>query len=213
MFKNQIWLYEQEYRAMSPKAAKDYFAWFVDNIPNEITELQEVVGDSFILDYSPKTLIQLEEWFISKRKYVELTEEQIREDNANAPEFILQEMLVKKFAPTVESYDLGAKIAIYFGEVFIKNDSDLYWDYVKKPKNEVSFNVPVIYGFTPLDMKYQCYVNTFNWGLPLYSDSPKGTNWQNTWYEMYQLWIEDKAMYYSPDFSKEKLLQKMKIKI
>jgi hypothetical protein len=206
MFKKQIWLYEQEYRAMTPKAAKDYFTWFVGNIPDEMISLIEMVGSLINLDYSPESLGPLEEWFISERSYIELTDDQIREDNANAPDFILQEMLVKRFAPTVASYDLGAKIAIYFGEVFIRNDPDFYWDYIKRPKSDACFNKPVICGFSPPDTKYPAYANTFSWGLPLYSDSPKGTNWKSTWREIYQIWRENKEIYYASDDTRDKLL-------
>ncbi|MCL2706551.1 MAG: hypothetical protein FWE97_00010 [Dehalococcoidia bacterium] len=194
---------------MTPKVAEEYFAWFKDNIPNELANLNDAVGKPVVLDFSPDSLISLEKWFISVRKYVKLSKKQILEDFGNAPEYILQEMMQNRYAPTVGTADLGAKIAIYFGEIFTRNDSGLYWDYVKKPKSDVCFNEPVIYGFTPPNLKYKGYVSTFNWGIPLYSNSSKGTNWKGTWYEFYRIWENLKKLYWAPDYSVEKLMRQM----
>lgn len=208
MFKKQIWLHEHEYRAMTPKVAKEYFDWFKENIPNELETLRKVVKKSISLDYTPESLNLIYDWFLSVRTYIKLTKKQILEDYASAPDFILQEMLENRYVPTVQTTEIAAMIAIYFGEVFIRNDSDLYWDYVKKPKSDVCFNEPVVYGFTPPDQK-PCYVSTFNWCIPLYSNTRKGTNWDKTWYEYYLLWIENKATFYAPDFCSEKYIQKI----
>jgi len=209
MFTGRIWLHEQEYRSMTPKAAKEYFTWFKENIPNELDFLQKMTSSSVVLDFTPESLKVLEDWFIPMRKYVELSEKQILEDYAGAPEFILQDALQTRYAPTVGTADLGARIAIYFGEVFVRNDPDLYWDYVKKPKTDVSFNVPAIFGFSPPNMKYQDSADTFKWGMPMYSDSAKGLNWKKTWYELYQIRKNLKELYWSPDYSIEKHMQYM----
>ena len=112
-------------------------------------------------------------------------------------------MLEKRWAPTVGTADLATKLGIYVGEVFIRNDSDLYWDYVKKPKKDNSFNEPVVYGFTPPNMK-PYYLNVLRMCMPFYSNSSKGEKDKKTWYEWYQHWKESKEMYYSPDYCPEK---------
>jgi hypothetical protein len=69
MIIKQSRLSDQEYRAMSPKEAKEYFQWFMTNIPNEIEILKRTVGNKITLDFSPESLIQLEGWFLPLRAY------------------------------------------------------------------------------------------------------------------------------------------------
>ena len=200
MIKKQIWLYEQEYRGMTPKIAKEYFAWFIENIPNEMDILQQKVGDSILLDYTPESLIPLYDWYLPQRKYVKLSKRQIRKDCAGAPDYILEESLESRYAPTIGSTELGARLGIYLGEVFVRNDPDLYWDYTKKPKSDVSFNVPAICGFSPPTAKHPTYVDVVNGSTPIYSSTPRGEKEKNTFHEWYQLWTMNKAIYYDPNF-------------
>ena len=209
MFPEKIWMQEQEYRTMTPAVAKAYFAWFKENIANEMESLQagmliDPIAKKISLDYTPESLIPLYEWFLSVKKYKKLSEEQIREDYALAPDFILQEMLGKPYAPTIGSTDLAVKLGIYLGEVFVRNDSDLYWDYVKKPKNDVAYNRPVICGFRPPGMdKHPTYQDVLSGCMPTYSSSKHGEKDKNSFYERYQLWMDNKELFYSPVFSPE----------
>jgi len=207
MIKKQMRLSSDEYRNMSPKEAKEYFDWFKANIPNEIEKLNKVskIDKSVVLDYSPESLIALEKWFLPLRVYVKLSKKQILEDYANAPDFILQEMLIKRYAPSVRTVDLAVMVAVYFGEVFVRNNPDLYWDYVKKPKSSAYFNEPVIYGFTPPDMKFPGYVTVLSWCVPTYSNSRRGDKPKKSLYEWYKHWLENKELFWDPDYSAEKL--------
>ena len=218
MFKKHIWLHEDEYRAMTPKVAKKYFEWFVENIPIVMEALQAELGDEVILDYTPKSLIPLEAWFLPKRRYVELTEKQILEDNANAPkaikDYIIQEAMESRFVPTVGTYYMAAGIGIYIREVFVKNDADLYWDYVKKPKSDVRFHEPVVNGFSPIrtDVKYMktsYFISPFDICKAFHASSPQGAKQKNSWYDAYNLAIENKEMFYHPDYFAEMLMQKL----
>ena len=208
MFEKKMLMCEHEYRSMTPKVAQHYFEWFKENIPNEVYLLQlGMLEDPFArkipLDYSPESLKTLYEWYLTMRKYKKLSKKQILEDFADAPDYIIQEMLVNRYAPTVGIVDLATKLAIYSGEVFIHNDSDLYWDYVKKPKTDESYNMPVIFGFSPPEMKFQACFNTFSMCMPTYSSSAKGEKDKRTWFEWHQHWMDNKEMYYSPIYSHE----------
>jgi len=195
---------------MTPKKADEYFMWFSTQISGEIEILDAMIRREVILDFSPESLKPLENWFIPLRKYEKKSKQEIMASYANAPSFILEEMLEKRYAPTSETVELAARIALYFGEVFVKNNTDLHWGYVKTPKTDIYFNTPVIYGFSPPNMKFQAYVNTFSWCVPVYSSSPKGEQDSNTWSKWYQHWIGEKEIFWDPEYTTQKYMQIMK---
>jgi hypothetical protein len=209
MIKKETWLHDHEYRAMTPKEAKEYFEWFKENIPAEMETLRRVVPKKISLDFSPESLIPLEKWFLPARAYKKLPKKQIMEDYANAPDYILEEMLRSRYAPTWQTVTIAAMVGVYLGEVFVRNDKDLYWGYVKKPKSDVHFNMPVVYGFSPPSMKFQASVSALSWCVPTYSTSRHGEKEKKTLYEWYKQCMHGKAVRWSSDYSPEKFMQAM----
>lgn len=208
-----MYLTDQEYRLMTPKEANDYFKWFKDNISVEIENLKKVIGNSVKLDFTPESLIALENWFLPLIVFKKISKKSIRLDYSDAPDFILDEMLQNRYSPTKFTVEMSLRIAVYLGEVFIRNNSELFWDYVIKPKSDAYFNMPVIYGFTPPDMKFQPYCNVIGLCVPSYSKSRHGDYSKKPIYEWYNHWVNEKRIYWSPDYDpirhKKDLLDKL----
>ena len=103
--------------------------------------------DKVILDKTPESLIGLWEWFQTKISWEEKTREEIELELKGRPEWMTQIIL----ADTKKIADLTLKLAydigMYFGEVFVENNSSLYWGIKTKPKALNGVNQPNVLGF------------------------------------------------------------------
>ena len=119
--------FELEYFSkMNKKQAMQYFEWFMETKEERFIKLQEYISrdtDKVILDKTPESLNNLWEWFQTKISWEEMTAEEIEMELKGRPEWMKQIILsdTKKIADlTLKlAYDIG----IYFGEVFVNNNS------------------------------------------------------------------------------------------
>ncbi|MBO4429419.1 MAG: hypothetical protein J5832_05645 [Clostridia bacterium] len=100
-----------------------------------------------MLDFTPESLIPLWKWFGPRIYREEIPQEWYEERIAKQPVWARE--FIKKEDLSRETKKILDDIATYFGETMRRNHSDkLHWDYVKKPKSDVSFNRPVLIGFS-----------------------------------------------------------------
>lgn len=143
--------FELEYFSkMNKKQAMQYFEWFMETKEERFRILQEYIfrdTDKVILDKTPESLIGLWEWFQTKISWEEKTREEIELELKGRPEWMTQIIL----ADTKKIADLTLKLAydigMYFGEVFVENNSSLYWGIKTKPKALNGVNQPNVLGF------------------------------------------------------------------
>ena len=143
--------FELEYFSkMNKKQAMQYFEWFMETKEERFIILQEYIfrdTDKVILDKTPESLIGLWEWFQTKISWEEKTREEIELELKGRPEWMTQIIL----ADTKKIADLTLKLAydigMYFGEVFVENNSSLYWGIKTKPKALNGVNQPNVLGF------------------------------------------------------------------
>jgi hypothetical protein len=134
------------FKEMKNKEAQAYFDWYIAEIPIRTEMLKKIVEEeaNIQLDYSPNSLIALWEWYEDKILLVERDKALYQKALDNAPEWF-KPYVSDKFL----SYDTliyAMDIAIYYGELIIKNNSKIYWGYFTKPKNRSGVNEPTLLG-------------------------------------------------------------------
>lgn len=139
------------FKDMKPKEAQAYFDWYMSEIPTRIKMLKNIVGEEadLKLDYSLNSLVSLWGWFENKIVLVERDKDLFQKDLDEAPEW---------FKPYVSnkilSYDTlmyAMDIAIYYGELIIKNNPEIHWGFFTKPKNRSGVNEPTLLGLSGND--------------------------------------------------------------
>ena len=141
----------------SPSQAKEFFEWFVTNIPTRLAILTRTLNvarsrggaDSLRLDESPASFVALGRWLA---------------DNASERPVTVAEMLHYERLPEMESIGIpdpttvdDAKTlslcfdaGIYLAETLRHRHPHLSWTYVREPKNAFDYNCPVLDGFREL---------------------------------------------------------------
>jgi len=138
------------FRAMSRKEATDYFTWFMEQIPVRITMLEQAVqstakyGD-WRADFTPESLERLGQWFHEHVITRERTDEEKETIYGTAPEWF-RSVEIPDWELTNQAFSLAMDIGMYFSRVLEKNVLGLKWKMVKKPKNDIDFQQPVIAG-------------------------------------------------------------------
>ncbi len=135
---------------LTPKQAKEYFLWYMDEIPNRLALLWEYMKQerptTEPFDYSPESLLPLWEWYEPKIQQVPMTAKEIESRVKKFPKYLESEIRknTKKF--TDETLSIALDISMYLGEVVVKNYPHLRWNYRTRPKREISVYRPVIDG-------------------------------------------------------------------
>ncbi len=133
---------------LTPKQAGEYFKWFKSEIPYRLELLWEYIQGDFpeirIGNFSPESLVLLWKWFETKIEQVPMSGKEIEYQVAKYPQWIEDEIRKESTKYTDITLSLALDIAIYLGEMIVKNYPYLYWGYRTKPKNEFSANRPVI---------------------------------------------------------------------
>jgi len=135
---------------LTPKQAKEYFKWYMEEIPHRLTLLWNYIHQDCPeikeFDYSPESLIPIWEWYETKIKQVPMTAKEIESRVRVFPKYLESEIRKNTQKYTDETLSLALDISIYLGEVIIKNYPHLRWNYRTKPKREISVYRPVIDG-------------------------------------------------------------------
>lgn len=132
------------------KEAKIYFEWYLSEFDNRMEQLDRYIKATsnkvVQLDYTVESLIPLWDWFEDNIFSNPRTEEEVAEEMTGKPEW-MRPWIAESQKIELITWAIAMDIAIYFGEVFRKNNSGIKWGHVTKPKSHVSYNRPVLYGF------------------------------------------------------------------
>jgi hypothetical protein len=136
-------------REMSKEQAKEYFQWFLTQIPLRLYELRQVLDNTgkskLALDFSSESFMKLSKWIDQYAQSRPLTIEELEEGKKTIPSW-----LHKDIPPTIKNEltrSLCADIGIYFGEIFRRKYPFLRWDFVQKPKSDIDYHQPVVVTF------------------------------------------------------------------
>ena len=137
------------FKNLRKKEAEKYFNWYVNQIEYRITALKEAVLQDrrkIALNYSLESLIPLWDWYETKIRLVNKSEDELKKEFAKYPKWLHSEILRTKISPETLSY--GMDIAVYFAEVVIRESCGrIRWGYFTTPRNRMSVNEPVLLGF------------------------------------------------------------------
>lgn len=140
------------FEIMTKRETDVYFQWFVSQVPSRIETLSTYFEQTSNerksgLDLSQESLIKLWEWFVPNIQRVTRTTEEIQEEMSNAPDWLKEEIENDMLKFSKETEMIIIDIGIYFGAVFLKSNSNLNWGVIRKPRNYINVNQPVIIGF------------------------------------------------------------------
>ena len=123
-----ILLFSQDFREKDKKELKIYEVWFNENKDKCLLELEYLVQrtlgyEDWQMDYSKESLMGLGKWLKTNVKIQQLSEEDYAKVRATVPDYID----IDDWTLTLETRTILLDAGIYFGEVFIHNNKNLYW--------------------------------------------------------------------------------------
>lgn len=151
---------EKRIHETTEKEAKEFFEWFIKIIPERLEILKKALKyDGYNqrkMDFSPGSLGYIGDFFAKHVHTRPLTKAEIEEFKKNYWVTIRKQgydiplskiIKIPKETFTDETLSLCWDVGIYFAKVFEKNIKGLKWDFVRKPKNNVYYHLPVLVGF------------------------------------------------------------------
>jgi hypothetical protein len=182
-------------REMTRKEAREYFKWFVDEIPNRIRILERVVkmsmmteGQNWLADKSRPSLQVLGDWFAEQVKREPMSE-------ADRAEWSRElEKVEEKYRPifqfpewklTTKTFSLVYDVGMYLGEVLRHAESLLQWQLYTKHKRSVDYQEPVLAG-TRIDN----YVNPIALVHTIALGLAEGKETRSALVDVFDIWIK-----------------------
>lgn len=144
---------------MKKKQAEQYFVWYIDTIEQRIQNLEKYInltGTRMVLDKTPNSLIELWDWFSNHIEVCTKDEQELMLESAMRPDWIKAHIMSDRRKLSLNTIMIAVDISAYFGEVFIKNNPNIYWGYLSKPKQLHGVNRPRLLGFAG-DMSVYVY--------------------------------------------------------
>jgi hypothetical protein len=135
---------------MKKKQAEQYFVWYIDTIEQRIQNLEKYInltGTHMVLDKTPNSLIELWDWFSNHIEVCTKDEQELMLELAMRPNWIKAHIMSDRRKLSLNTIMIAVDISAYFGEVFIKNNPNIYWGYLSKPKKLHGVNRPRLLGF------------------------------------------------------------------
>jgi hypothetical protein len=144
---------------MKKKQAEQYFVWYIDTIEQRIQNLEKYInltGTHMVLDKTPNSLIELWDWFSNHIEVCTKDEQELMLELAMRPNWIKAHIMSDRRKLSLNTIMVAVDISAYFGEVFIKNNPNIYWGYLSKPKKLHGVNRPRLLRFAG-DMSVYVY--------------------------------------------------------
>ena len=171
---------------LTPKQAKEYFKWYMAEIPHRLTllwnRIQQDCPELEPFDYSPESLHFIWEWYEPKIQRVPMTAKEIEYEVRKFPKYLESQIRKNTQKFTDETLSLALDISIYLGEVVVKNHPYLRWNYRTRPKRDFSVYRPVIDG---LNCKMTLWPSQVLFVLMIESSKERD---KNRVYDMYRYW-------------------------
>ncbi len=134
------------FNSKTKEELKMYNQWFIENKSQRINSLIELVKsnsefENWQSDFTLNSLKQLGKWLTTSIETEKLSEIKYNEKRANTPDYIN----IRDWELTAKTLSILVDVAIYFGETFIKEHSDLKWQqYFSKIKKDINHGHVVI---------------------------------------------------------------------
>lgn len=137
------------FEKFTPKETEDYFKWYTSQLRTRIAYLQEYSGVD--LNYSVNSLTDIWSWFLSVAEIEKTPKRKIKEvrsQRKTQSKEILEDVLKEQSKQfSLETEYIIRDIAMYFGEVYIRNNPSISWGYHTDPKVDSFANMPLLVGF------------------------------------------------------------------
>ena len=133
---------------LSEAEAADYFAWYVDVVPQRVAYLAEICAKEYgvseeKLDCSPESLLIIWKWFRRRAK----TESTKLPKETKQSSCLTHRRASQTRQLTLETEYVLRDIGMYLGETIRKNCPNIYWSYYTTPKRDFFVNYPLLKGF------------------------------------------------------------------
>lgn len=136
-------------REMNDEESKLFLDWVLSNQYKRIEMLVSYINATsdkyFGADFLPESLKPLGEWFSKMIDVRPKTDEEIRSEKEELPEWVHYQIGDTEL--TEKTYSLIFDIAFYFGQVFLRNHPQVTWQIHKGGKTNIDYNQPVLTGF------------------------------------------------------------------
>jgi len=113
----------------SKREAKEYFKWFLSIKDDRLNQFFKYLGRE---DADKGDLLVI-----------------AREVENRINSFFLRERVNgERLDLTNEGYAIAVDFGLYLSRSLLQSHDNLYWDFVKKPKNDLNYHLPVIFGYS-----------------------------------------------------------------
>lgn len=144
---------EKKFEEFSKREAEIYLKWYISEIDNRILVLKKYAQNDECkckFDYTPESLIDLWSWYETKIYKEKKTPKELEEEYKKHPDWMYDYISNTKIS--IETYKIAGDVSVYFGEVLVRNNSELHYGFFSKPKSRMSVNQPVVLGFKKIWM-------------------------------------------------------------
>jgi hypothetical protein len=181
-----------DFSKLKKKEAQIIFNWFFSEIPERLEYLHQLYkagGGKGDLDYTPDSLISLWEWFLRQIDGLSKHPDEVKQLYGSSDNLFLKDFAGHEKLETLVM-SICTDIAIYVGEVFVRNHEQVKWGFVTKPKVMDYANKPALTGFFTagkpevcdvVDAVYSCYHT--------YLRDGKRLKYLDRFYKRWKCWI------------------------
>ena len=102
----------KDYDDMTPKEARQYFKWFVNNIPNRLNMFEaKLIEEGVIkkLEFTEDMIITIWQWYESKIDTKILSEEEYKQKIEGQPDFVI---------PFISNWGFTEETSLYCLDIF-----------------------------------------------------------------------------------------------
>lgn len=172
-----------KFREMKKRELQDYAAWFHEELPGRLLELEGEVRrtagmEGWQPDLGPESLNALGEWFAGQVQTRSRTEEETEAVLSSAPWID-----VPGYELTNRTFSLAMDIGMYFGRAVLQARPDAHWDQPLKNKKFADHGQPVIAGLGVVPLNPVRIVVNLAYGLV------KGEQKGSRLRELYDYWV------------------------
>mgnify|MGYP004687103889 FL=1 len=143
----------KQFKNFTKKEAESYFEWYKNQLNPRIEYLRKYSGVD--LGYSVNSLVDIWGWFLKiaeTEKAPKAKTEEVRNRLKSQPKEIIEDVLNEQSRQfSLETEYIIRDIAMYFGEVYVKNNSSIAWGYHTDVKADSFANMPLLVGFEDRD--------------------------------------------------------------
>lgn len=160
---------------------KQYYEWYIEQIPDRISQLQDLVASSFhtwLADETPDSLVVLGTFLAKNVSVRKRTMEEISEIRSASP----YKIDIPETELTNTTFSYAMDISMYLAQVVLANIAGTKWEQVLSGKSNADYGQPVIAGFGKVSMNPVRLVVTLAYSIA------DGTQGAMRLRELYGIW-------------------------